>query len=52
MKHKLKIKKQYTIDNRELKKYKAKAFKLMSVGRAESIYEQKKNLKPNKEKKN
>ena len=45
------IKKQYTIDNRELKKYKAKDFKLMSVGRAESIYEQKKNLKPNKEKK-
>ena len=45
------IKEKYRIDNQESKKYKAKDLKLMSISRADSIIEWKKNLKPNKDKK-
>ena len=45
------IKENYNKDKKELGKIKSKELKMMSVARAESIYEQKKNLKGNKEKK-
>lgn len=45
------IKEKYRIDNQESRKYKAKDLKLMSISRAGSIIEWKKNLKPNKDKK-
>ena len=45
------VRQNYAQKNQELKKYKAKDFKMMGVARAQSIYKQKQNLKPNKEKK-
>ena len=44
-------KEKYKIKKKEIGNLKAKDFKLMGVGRAEALFEKKKNLKPNKEKK-
>jgi len=45
------IREKYKNDKKEIGNLKAKDFKLMGVARAEALYQTKKNLKPNKEKK-
>ena len=45
------IKEKYRVEKKELDKIKAKDYKLMGVGRAMSLFQTKKNLKPNMEKK-
>ena len=45
------LKKNTKQKKKELDNIKAKDYKLMSVGRAMSLFRKKKNLKPNKEKK-
>ena len=45
------LKEKYKAEKKELGNLKAKDFKLMGVGRAEALFQKKKNLKPNKEKK-
>ena len=45
------VNEKYKADKKELDNIKAKDYKLMSVGRAMSLFRKKKNLKPNKKKK-
>ena len=45
------LKEKYKAEKKELGNLKARDFKLMGVGRAEALFQKKKNLKPNKEKK-
>ena len=45
------IKEKYKTEKKEIENLKARDFKLMGVGRAEALFQKKKNLKPNKEKK-